>query len=51
MRLIFHPSSEKHVAPMAVLDLVIKHSVNVQRSGGGVIFCGQQLAKRQPGGD
>jgi hypothetical protein len=46
LRLIFHPSTEKHVAAMALLNLVVKHSAKVQRSRGRDIFVGQQLAER-----
>jgi hypothetical protein len=40
LRLVCHPSAEKHVAPMAILNLLIKHSATVQRSGGRDIFVG-----------
>jgi hypothetical protein len=38
--LIFHPSAEKHVAPVARLNVVVKHSAKVQRSGSRDIFVG-----------
>jgi hypothetical protein len=46
LRLIFHPSAEKHVAAMATLNVVVKHSAKVQRSRSRDIFVGQQLAER-----
>jgi hypothetical protein len=33
LRLIFHPSAKKHVAAMAILNVVVKDSAKVQRSG------------------
>jgi hypothetical protein len=46
LRLIFHPSTEKHVAAMALVNVIVKHSAKVQRSGSRNIFVGQQLAER-----
>jgi hypothetical protein len=40
LRLIFHPRAEKHMAPMAVLNRLVKRSAKVQRSGGRDIFVG-----------
>jgi hypothetical protein len=40
LRLIFHPSAEKHVAAMAILNVVVKDSAKLQRSRGHDIFVG-----------